>query len=59
MKDLVLSCVKQDIVLSLIMYDMDITRDGGAKAFGSLFQQADFYDDLLKRDFGCMERLEE
>ena len=59
MKDLVLSCVKQDIVLSLIMYDMDITRDVGTKTFGSLFQQADYYDDLLKREYGCMERLEE
>jgi serine protease Do len=59
MKDLVLSCVKQDIVLSLIMYDMDITREGGAKAFRSLFQQADVCDDLLKREYGCMDRLEE
>ena len=59
MKDLVLSCVKQNIVLSLIMYDMDITREGGKKAFGSLFQQADVYDDVLKREYGCLERLEE
>ena len=56
---LVLSCVKQNIVLSRIMYDLDITRENGAAAFRELFTQADHYDDYLKREFGCTERLEE
>ncbi len=56
---LVLSCVKQNIVLSRIMYDLDITRQSGAAAFQQLFKQADDYDDLLKKEYGCLDRLEE
>jgi serine protease Do len=56
---LVLSCVKQNIVLSCIMYDLDMTKENGAEAFRNLFQQADKYDDVLKREHGCINRLEE
>lgn len=56
---LVLSCVKQNIVLSCIMYDLDMTKEGGAESFRNLFQKADYYDDHLKGEFGCTERLEE
>jgi serine protease Do len=56
---LVLSCVKQNIVLSCIMYDMDMSKDGGVAAFRNLFQKADYYDDFLKHEYGCTERLEE
>jgi serine protease Do len=56
---LVLSCVNQNIVLSRIMYDLDITRESGAGAFKQLFRKSDDYDDLLKRDYGCLDRLEE
>ncbi|HMR91262.1 MAG TPA: trypsin-like peptidase domain-containing protein [Chitinophagaceae bacterium] len=56
---MVLSCLKQNIVLSSIFYDMDMTKDTGVAAFRNLFQQADHYDDYLKKEFGCQERLEE
>lgn len=56
---LVLSCVKQNIVLSRIMYDLDITKESGMAAFRQLFIKADEYDDLLKKDYGCVDRLEE
>jgi serine protease Do len=56
---LVLSCVKQNIVLSCIMYDMDMTRESGIEMFRELFQKADFYDLLLEKDFGCRRLLEE
>lgn len=56
---LVLSCVKQNIVLSCIIYDLDITRDNGVDAFRTLFQKADYYDDHLKKEYSCLERLEE
>ena len=59
MHGLVLSCVKQNIVLSCIMYDLDLTKEGGADSFRNLFQQADYYDDFLKKEFGCIARLEE
>ena len=56
---LILSCVKQNIVLSRIMYDLDITRETGSAVFQQLFKKADDYDDLLKKEYGCIDRLEE
>jgi serine protease Do len=57
--NLVLSCVKQNIVLSCIMYDLDMTKETGAEAFRNLFQKADHYDDFLKKEYACTDRLEE
>lgn len=59
MEGLVLSCIKQNIVLSRVMYDLDVSRESGVASFRLLFQQADHYDDILKREYGCTERLEE
>jgi serine protease Do len=59
MNGMTLSCVNQNIVLSSIMYDLDLAKDSGTGAFRRLFQQADYYDDLLKKEFNCQERLEE
>lgn len=59
MDSLVLSCVKQSIVLSCIMYDLDMTKEAGVEMFRDLFQKADYYDQLLEKDFGCRELLEE
>jgi len=56
---LVLSCVKQNIVLSCIMYDLDMTKENGAGSFRNLFQKADYYDDFLKNEYSCTSRLEE
>ena len=56
---LVLSCVKQNIVLSCIMYDLDMNKETGAQTFRNLFSHADHYDDVLKKEYGCLERLEE
>lgn len=56
---LVLSCVKQNIVLSCIIYDLDMNKENGAESFRHLFRQADYYDDFLKKEYGCLERLEE
>ncbi|MGZ5285718.1 MAG: trypsin-like peptidase domain-containing protein [Flavisolibacter sp.] len=56
---LVLSCVKQNIVLSCIMYDLDMTREAGIEMFRDLFQKAEYYDQLLEKEFGCVELLEE
>ena len=54
---LVLSCNGQNIVLSCIIYDMDITPETGKEQFENLFKKADEYDDLLKREYGCIDRL--
>lgn len=56
---LVLSCVKQNIVLSCIMYDLDMNKEAGAETFRNLFKKADDYDDFLKKEYGCTDRLEE
>jgi serine protease Do len=56
---LVLSCVRQNIVLSCIMYDLDMTKEAGIEMFRELFQKADYYDNLLEKEFGCQELLEE
>ena len=56
---LVLSCVKQNIVLSCIIYDLDMTKENGVEAFRNLFQKADYYDDHLKTQYSCIDRLEE
>jgi serine protease Do len=56
---LVLSCVKNNIVLSRLIYDLDMTKETGVAEFKNLFEQADHYDDYLKDEFGCIARLEE
>lgn len=58
-RGLVLSCVKQNIVLSSIIYDLDMTKESGADIFRNLFKQADYYDDFLKKEYSCTDRLEE
>lgn len=56
---LTLSCVSQNIVLSGVMYDLDMTKESGTKLLRKLFSKADEYDNLLIEKFGCMPRLEE
>lgn len=56
---LVLSCVKNNIVLSRLLYDLDINKDSGLAEFKNLLSQADHYDDHLKTEFGCSPILEE
>lgn len=56
---LVFSCIKQNIVLSRVIYDLDITRENGVEVFRHLFKKADEYDDLLKTQYKCVDRLEE
>ncbi|MFV0606071.1 MAG: trypsin-like peptidase domain-containing protein [Niabella sp.] len=56
---LVLSCVKNNIVLSRLLYDLDVTKESGISEFKNLFTQADHYDDQLKAEFGCLPILEE
>lgn len=56
---LVWSCVGQNIVLSGVLYDLDLNKQTGSKLLQSLFKKADEYDGRLIRDFGCQPRLEE
>lgn len=56
---LVLSCVGQNIVLSGVMYDLDITKESATKMLSTLFKKADELDNMLITEFGCVPRLEE
>jgi serine protease Do len=59
MNGLVISCSGQNIVLSCILYDLDMTAENGKEQFERLFKNADQYDDLLKTEYGCLDRLVE
>ena len=54
---LVLSCNGQNIVLSCILYDLDLTPEKGKEQFQHFFKKADEYDDYLKKEFACLNRL--
>jgi serine protease Do len=56
---LVLSCVSQNIVLSGVLYDLDLTKENGTKMLSALFKKADEYDNILINRFGCIPLLEE
>ena len=56
---LVLSCVNQNIILSCILYDLDMTKESGSTTLNNLFVQADHYDSILKEQYNCVPRLEE
>ena len=56
---LVLSCVSQNIVLSGVIYDLDMTKESAARMFSTLFRKADELDNILINDYGCIPRLQE
>lgn len=56
---LVLSCVSQNIVLSGVINDLDLTKEAGSKLFQSLFKKADSYESILINEYGCLPRLQE
>lgn len=56
---LVLSCIQQNIILSSLIYDLDLNKESGAATFRRLFKKADEYDEYLKQEFGCIAMLEE
>lgn len=49
----------QNIVLSSLIYDLDLTVESGENAFRQLFQKADYYDNILIGQYGCIPILEE
>lgn len=56
---LVLSCVNQNIILSCVLYDLDLSKESGTRIFQNLFSNADSYNNVLKKEYGCIARLEE
>lgn len=48
-----------NIVLSSLLYDLELTAATGEAMFKELFQRADYYDTLLMEQYGCQPILEE
>ncbi len=59
MQGMLFSINGQNIVLSSLIYDIDLTVESGEKAFRELFLKADHYDNILIEQFGCRPILEE
>lgn len=49
----------ENIVLSSMVYDVEMTAESGLPFFEKLFKQAAYYDTLLIEQFGCLPILEE
>lgn len=48
-----------NIVLSALIYDPELTVESGAAILKDLFERADYYDNLLEERFGCRPILQE
>jgi serine protease Do len=48
-----------NIVLSSLIYDLNLEAARGEQMFRELFERADHYDDVLIKEFGCKPILEE
>jgi serine protease Do len=56
----ILFCVhNQDIILSTLIFDQYLTFETGKTIFNNLFKKADYYDDFLIQNFGCLPRVTE
>ena len=53
LKNLTLSVDEQDIVLSLLIFDRYLNEETGLQMFTEMFEKADFYDDILVKEFGA------
>lgn len=49
----------ENIVLSSLLYDLELTADRGETVFRDLFERADYFDTLLMEQYGCQPILEE
>jgi len=53
----ILFCVhNQDIILSSLIYEQYLTFETGKTIFKNLFKKADYYDDFLIQNYGCLPR---
>lgn len=59
MRSILFSLNGENVVLSSLMYDLDLSLESGVAAFQELFRKADHYDNLLMEEYGCVPILEE
>ncbi len=50
---------KQNIFLSSLSYDLDMTLESGIKMFKSLFEKADYYNNILIEQYQCQPKMED
>lgn len=59
MQGMLFSIQGENIVLSSLLYDLELTADRGEAMFRELYERADHYDTLLIERYGCLPILEE
>ena len=59
MKSMLFSVAQQDIILSSLAYDMDMTAESSESMLKELFSKSDYYDNILIEKYGCTPKLEE
>jgi serine protease Do len=59
LKGMLFSTNGENIVLSSLVNDVDLTAESGELLFKNLFEKADYYDNLLMEQYGCRPILEE
>lgn len=55
----VFSVLNQNIFLSVLVFEADLTVESGVEMFNNLFEKADYYDDILINKFGACQRIDE
>jgi serine protease Do len=53
----VFSVLNQNIYLSVLVFEADLSVDSGVELFNNLMEKADFYDDILINQYGACPRL--
>jgi serine protease Do len=59
LKNMLFSVTEQDIILTSLSHDMDITPESGENMIKELLQKADYYDNILIEQYSCTPKLEE
>lgn len=59
LRNMLFSVSKQDILLSSLSNDLDMTFESGFKIFELLFQKANLYNKILIEQYACLPKLEE
>lgn len=59
LEDVMFSIYNQNIVLSTFIFDQYLTHETGLQTFKDLFSKADYYDDLLIKNYGALPRAEQ
>ena len=58
-ENMTFSVTNQDILISAFIYDRYLIPETGIDIFRNLFQKANFYDDYLIDNYGCLPRIQE